>query len=607
MNSDLIIILSILAGTIALFILSKPRIDVVALMAITVLPFTGVITVNEALAGFANPGVVLIALLFVIGEGLSRTGVARKLGDLLATKAGNSETRLVALLMLAVVTLGSVMSTTAVTAIFIPVCLRLAKKSGFSPRRLLMPLAFAALTSGMGTLIATSSNLVVSNELMRQGHAGFGFFDITPIGIPIMVLAILYMFVARRWLSVGDAKSTVYLQQSSLLEWIDTYDLSGRMFRLRLGKGSSFAGKSVGELSLRSALGINIVAIERKSFFATELLQPTLKRRLMVGDVIFVDAPGLAVVEFVREFGLEQLPLQGAYFSDISQEIGMAELIVPEGSYLAGNTALNSKFRSRTGLTVIGLRRGTRDFVSNLLSEPLEVGDTLLTIGSWYDIGRINPEDSGALVVRLPTEQKEALPVTGRIYHALASLAITIALMASGVVSNVHAALIGCLLMGLSKCIDVTSAYRSIEWKTIILVVGMMPFALALQRTGGIDAAVSILKAVPHGPQPYLLLALLFAATMLLTLLISNAATAILMAPVGVTLANELGLSPYPFAMMVCLAASTAFMTPVASPVNMLVLTPGKFTFRDFFRIGAPFTVVVLIVSTFLVPIFLPF
>jgi di/tricarboxylate transporter len=302
------------------------------------------------------------------------------------------------------------------------------------------------------------------------------------------------------------------------------------------------------------------------------------------------------------------LPLAGGgrYFTDRSQDIGMVEVIVPAESKLVGQTVLDARMRSEYGLTVIGLRRGRTVHGHGLLEETLKIGDTLLLVGFWRDIARLQSEGTDLVVLNMPAELDQILPAASKAPHALAVLALVVGLMVSGVVPNVQAALIGCLLMGLLGCVDMNSAYRSISWQTLVLIVGMLPFSIALQRTGGVDLAADALTALVGEASPRLVLATLFVITALLGLFISNTATAVLMAPVALAIAGDLGASPYPFAMIVALAASAAFMTPVSSPVNTLVVGPGNYAFGDFVRVGVPFTVIVLVVSVILVPVLLP-
>lgn len=603
MSTELGIVLVLLCAAIAMFAINKPRMDAVALIMLTVLPLTGVITMSESLAGFGDPNIVLIAALFVFGDGLVRTGVARRLGDWLTAKAGSSETRLVVLLMLVVCALGSTMSSTAVTAIFIPVVLRISQRVGTAPSGLMMPLSFAALISGMTTLIATTPNLVVNGELIRHGEAGFEFFSFTPFGVPILVLGILYMLVARRWLTHRAADEEQGVHRPRLRDWVADYRLAEREYRVWVKDGSSLVGKTLDEARLRGAAGMRLLSIERNG----KILLPTAKTELQVSDILFVDLGDSKsdIGELRRRYELESLPLSGAYFTDLSQDIGMAEVIVPATSELLGETVVGAKFRNRYGLTVIGLRRGAVALERGLRSEELRVGDTLLVIGSWRAIRNLS-NSRDLVLFNLPAEFDEVLPAAGKAPQAVFCLLLVVALMVSGVVPNVQAALLGCLLLGALGCTDLASAYRSIDWKTLVLIVGMLPFSIALERTGGVDLAAKGLMAMTGGVGNHLMLATLFLITAVLGMFISNTATAILMAPVAIAVAQDMGASPYPFAMIVALAASTAFMTPVSSPVNTLVLTPGNYTFGDFVKIGVPFSLIALVVSVILVPWLLP-
>jgi di/tricarboxylate transporter len=604
---DLAIVLVLLAAAIAMFAANRPRLDVVALLMLTVLPFTGVITVGEALAGFSDPNIVLIAALFVIGDGLVRTGVARRLGDWLIVRARGNEVRLIVLLMAVVGGLGATMSSTAVTAIFIPVALRIAQSTGFPPSRLMMPISVAALISGMTTLVATAPNLVVNSELERHGIAGFRFFSFTPFGLPILVLGIVYMIFARRWLAgAGDAKAA---RRPGMADWIEEYGLAGREYRLRVTEGSPVVGRTLEELDLRATVGASLLAIERHRRFAREVLSPTAKTELEADDILLVDlyARDSNVEALRRKLALEEMPLGGAYFTDRSQELGMVEVIVPPNSDLVGKTVVEAKFRTRLGLSVIGLRRGLEAHGRGVRDEEIAAGDMLLLAGTWKDIEKLRSDGHELVVVNLPGEIDEVLPAPGKALYALASLALVVGLMVTGLVPNVQAALIGCLVMGAAGCIDLTSAYRSIDWKTIVLIVGMLPFSIALQRTGGVDLAAGTLRALAGNAGMHTVLAMLFALTALLGMFISNTATAVLMAPVAIVVAKDMQASPYPFAMIVALAASTAFMTPVSSPVNTLVVAPGRYAFADFVRVGVPFSLVVLAVCVFLVPLLLPF
>lgn len=608
MNPQLLLVLGLLGLCVALFIANKPRMDVVALLPVLILPLCGIITLPEALAGFSDPNVVLIGLLFIVGEGLVRTGIANKLGEFLLHHSGGSEARLLVLLMLAVSCLGAVMSSTGVVAIFIPVVLFVAEARKISPGRLMMPLSFAGLISGMLTLVGTAPNLVADSALRHAGFPGFSFFSFTPFGIAILASGILYLLIARRWLNRVAAGSPPRAPRRHLIDFVRDYDLAAHEHRLRILPGSPLAGQTLREVNARARGNANVVAIERSTGQRRELIEPRADSRLLTGDVLLIDyfddADAAAALASLK---LEALPLRGSYFTDQSRELGMAEVLIPPDSGLVGKNVIDAEFRSTHRLNVIGLRRHRKAVSGGHLEEPLHAGDTLLVIGKWRNIRELQKRKHDFLVLTLPAEYDHVAPESHRALHALACLALMMLLMITGWVPNALAALIACLLMGLTRCLDLESAYRSIPWPSLILIVGMMPFSAALQKTGGVDLAVNGLLHLSGDAEPRLLLGALFVLTAVIGLFISNTATAVLMAPIALNAAAAMGASPYPFVMAVALAASTAFMTPVSSPVNTLVMVPGGYRFGDFVRIGVPFAIMVLLITVLLLPWLLPF
>lgn len=359
MNPDLLWVLGLLAGAVTLFIIGKPRMDVVALLVLVALPLSGVLDLQQTLAGFSDANVILIAALFVIGDGLVRTGIAYRLGDWLVTKAGSSETRLLILLMLAVAGLGSVMSSTGVVAIFIPVVLGVAARLRIAPARLMMPLAFAGLISGMLTLVATPPNLVVHAEPRRAGLDGFGFFDLTPIGLAVLLLGIGYMLIARRWLVRMDAGEGGEPPRLTLADLAERYSLSERERRLQVRADSPLANQVLNELQLRRDHGINVIAIERRQRLRTLLLMANGNTLLEPGDVLLVDiaSPTIGLLGSYQALGLEPMPLPHSYFSLHAHELGLAEVALPPESQLPGKTIQELGFRSQHKLNVVGLRR----------------------------------------------------------------------------------------------------------------------------------------------------------------------------------------------------------------------------------------------------------
>jgi di/tricarboxylate transporter len=609
MNPQLALVLGLLGGCVAMFVTNRPRMDVVALLAMVVLPLAGIITIPEALAGFSDPNVILIAALFVVGEGLVRTGVANQIGDFLLKHSAGSETRLLVLLMLAAAGLGSVMSSTGVVAIFIPVVLLVANRRQLSPGRLMMPLAYAGLISGMLTLVGTAPNLVVDSALRHAGHAGFSFFSFTPFGVVILAAGIGYLLVARRWLNRSDKDRGTEGRRRQLMDFVEDYRLVGREYRMRIGKGSPLIDQTLESAGKNRRSEGNVVAIERKHGNRVDILEPRAGLQLLEGDVLLIDIaipPDEERAKELAELKLEPLHLRGRYFTDRSRDIGMAEVLLPPDSNLVGRTIIEATFRTRFRLNVIGLRRGREAVEGVIAEEKLRAGDTLLVIGRWKHILNLQKHPHDFVVLTLPTEMDEVAPAASKAPWALACLAMMVVLMVTGWVPNVVAALLACLLLGATRCLTLDAAYRAIQWPSLILIVGMMPFSAALQKTGGVDLAVQGLLQVFGNSEPSLLLAALFALTSLIGLFVSNTATAVLMAPIALSAAHALGLSPHPFAMTVALASSAAFMTPVSSPVNTLVMVPGKYRFGDFVKIGVPFTILVMILTVLLVPWLLP-
>jgi di/tricarboxylate transporter len=609
MSTELLMVLGLLVVAIIMFIIDRPRMDAVGLLVIVAMPLTGVVTITETISGFADSSVIVLAALFVVGASLVRTGVARAIGDWISGAAGGQEVRILVLLMLATAALGPLMGSTGVVALFVPIAQRISQASGVPPGRLMMPISVAALVSGMLTIVATPVNLVINAELERRGITPFGFFGFTPLGVPLLVLAILYMVLTRRFLPDGRSADAVTRAGPTLATWIAEYGLADREYRARVTAQSPLVGMRVGEVHA-AASGVNLLAIERTRRFITEMLPADPRTVIEAGDILFIDAMGAKdeAEQIARDQALELLPLNPGrtYFSDRSQEIGMVEVMLPPQSVLVGSTIREAGVRSEYGPTVIGLRRGRKVVAGDYTTETLRTGDTLLLIGFWRDLERLAAASEDVVVLNRPDEFREILPAAGRAPFALGTLAFMVGLMVSGVVPNVHAALVAALMMGLFRCIDLTSAYKAINWPSIVLIAGMLPFSTALQRTGAVDLAAELMLGAIGESSPRVVMAAMFAVTAALGLFISNTATAVLVLPLALAIAQDLGAAPYPFAMIVAIGASAAFMTPVSTPVNMLVVTPGGYAFGDFVKLGVPFTLIVLAVSVFLVPILAP-
>jgi di/tricarboxylate transporter len=593
---------------VLLFATGKVRMDAVALLVIVAFVLSGTLTLSEAFSGFSDPNVILIAALFIIGDGLVRTGVATSMGSWLVKVAGNSEIKMLVFLMLTVAGLGAFMSSTGVVAIFIPVVLSVCMRMNTSPSRLMMPLSFAGLISGMMTLVATPPNLVINSELLREGLQGFSFFSVTPIGLVVLLLGIAYMLLVRFMLP-GDDENQKHDKRRTFRDLIKEYRLNGRARRLAIRPGSPLVGQRLDDLKLRERYGANVIGVERWRRFRRVIVNVNGVSEFHARDVLLIDmsAADVDLRQFCTEQLLEPMVLRGEYFSDQALDVGMAEVSLIPDSELVGKTVREMEFRTRFGLNVVGMKRDAKAVDGAVVDETIVLGDILLVVGNWKQIAQLSQRGRDFVVHNMPIEVNDASPAHSQAPHAIFCLVLMVALMLTDEIPNPIAAIISCLLMGKFRCINAESAYKSIHWPSIILIVGMMPFALALQKTGGVDLVVKGLMEVGGGQGPYLMLICLFVMCATIGLFISNTATAVLMAPIALAAAKSMGVSPYPFAMMVAMAASAAFMTPVSSPVNTLVLGPGKYSFSDFVKIGVPFTVLVMVVCVVLIPVLFPF
>jgi di/tricarboxylate transporter len=609
-NGELIWVLSLLAIAVVLFATGKVRMDAIALMVIVAFVLSGTLTLNEAFSGFSDPNVILIAALFIIGDGLVRTGVATKMGAWLVSVAGNSETKMLIYLMLTVAGLGAFMSSTGVVAIFIPVVLSVSARMNTSPSRLMMPLSFAGLISGMMTLVATPPNLVVNSELLREGLHGFSFFSVTPIGLVVLILGIVYMLAVRFMLKTDNGDSARDgRKRSTFRDLIREYHLTGRARRLAIRPGSPMIGQRLDDLKLRERYCANVIGVERWRRFRRVIVNVNGVSEFRARDVLLIDmsASDVDLRQFCGEQMLEPMVLRGEYFADQALDVGMAEVALIPDSEMMGKTVREIAFRTRFGLNIVGMKRDGKAMDGSVVDEPLQLGDILLVVGNWRQIALLAKRGRDFVVLNMPVEVDDASPAHSQAPHAIFCLVLMVALMLTDEIPNPIAAIIACLLMGKFRCINAESAYKAIHWPSIILIVGMMPFALALQKTGGVDLVVKGLMDVAGGEGPYLMLGCLFVMCAAIGLFISNTATAVLMAPIALAAAESMGVSPYPFAMVVAMAASAAFMTPVSSPVNTLVLGPGKYSFSDFVKIGVPFTILVMVVCVLLIPVLFPF
>lgn len=485
LKQELFWVMALLVFAIWQFIQNKLRMDVVALIVMLFFSLTNILSVKEVLAGLSDPNVVLIALLFIVGEGLVRTGVANQVSDWLMRVSGASETKVLVLLMLCIAGLGSFMSSTGIVAIFIPVVLAICSGMGISPRRLMMPLSVAGLISGMMTLIATPPNLVAHSELVKSGFEGFNFFSFTPIGLIILVMGIGYMLIARRWLDNGEQSNThSQAQKFSMSQLIEEYQLKERAKMVLVEADSDCVGKSIGQLNLRIEQGLNIIAIQRTKRFRKITVSASVNEIFQPKDILLLDTAldDETYQQRCEQLKLRPIELKGEYFSSQYRSVGMAEISVMPEAECIGKTIRELKFRSRYHLSIVGLKRGDEIIQEELLDTPLKFGDILLVMGVWQQIHRMDDDHRDFFLLRDPAESKNAPPALSQAPHALFSVLTMVLLMITGIVPNVMAALIACLMLGKFRCVDMKSAYDSIHMPSIVLIVGMMPFSIALQK-----------------------------------------------------------------------------------------------------------------------------
>ena len=452
MNPDGWIVLAILAAAIVAFASNRLRVDAVGLGVLLALAVSGILTAGEAVAGFSDSSVLMIGGLFIIGEALVTTGVAAALGAWLARVGHGSETRLIVLLMLVVASIGAFMSSTGIVAIFIPIVLGLVAKTGASRTRLMMPLSVAALISGLLTLIATPPNLVVSAALTSRGLDALGFFELTPIGMAVLAVAIIYMVTAgRRLLDRPEPKADQ--AGVSFGEFLASYGLIDQLRALRIEPGSSLIGRTVGEAKVRTRYGVTLVAIARQRGTTSGVLPALADTVMRSGDLLAVAAPADLLDRFAEAEHLRVEPIDDRLRAAAGQEVGVAEVMLAPDASLIGKTLREGQFRSRRGLTVLAIKHRGHVVDGNLIDTPLNFGDLMLVAGGWPLIARLQEDPGEFVVLRLPQELKSIAPARARAPIALGILAAMIAIMTAGLLSNVIAVLLAALAVVGTGCV----------------------------------------------------------------------------------------------------------------------------------------------------------
>ncbi len=606
MTTDMLFVFALLATTIILFILDKIRMDIVALLVVAALALSGIITPAETVSGFGQSIVVMIAALFVVGEALFRTGVAAAVGNWLLRVGGNNEVRLLLFLLPAVAVLSAFMSSTGAVALFIPVVLSMSRKAKLNPSRLLMPLAFASLIGGMLTLIGTPPNIVVSGEMQRAELPPFGFFDFTPLGLIILVIGMAYLiFVARHLLPKSEIRDPEN-PHPTLQAFAERYGVADHLHRIYLPASCTLAGKTVAEAGLRTHYEVTVFGIQRRGRLMSTLM-PVLSHTIVnASDTLMVYGKADDIARLCRETGVQSQGFPAGESERLNQEFGFAEVLLRASSNLKGKTVKEGHFREKFKLSVIGIRREGSPLATEFDGEPLAFGDTLLLAGGWRYIESLD-QQRDFVVLETPAEMTE-VPARGqKAPMALGIMALMLIAMVSGALPNLTAILLAALAMVLTGCVTMEESYRSLNATSLVLIAGMLPLALAMKKSGALELIVDQLITALGSSDPMMLCAGLFVLTSVLSQFISNTATTVLVAPIALAAAQGVGLNPEPLMMTVAIAASTAFATPIASPVNTLVLAPGNYRFIDFVKVGVPLQLLVMAVTLVVTPMIFPF
>lgn len=614
----MIITLVILALSAIFFMAGKIRSDLIALCSLILLVLFGILTPAEALSGFSNSVVIMMVGLFVVGGAIFQTGLAKMVSGKIMQAAGKNQLRLFLLVMLVTSFVGAFVSNTGTVALMLPIVVSLAKGADMSPSRLLMPLAFASSMGGMLTLIGTPPNLVIQETLENAGMEALSFFSFTPVGIVCIVVGILVLIPMSKWFLSGKRRSgeeeeSVHRTTEELLR---EYQLEQRLFRVQVPSSASYCGKMVQELNISEKYGVGILEIRRKistrrHFFNNIYEHITAGPHTVIqgDDILYLSGDAAQVARMVEENGLWQLDtIYNRSEAENMSQTGIAEVVLLPNSSLQNVAVRDCGFREKFKINILGIQRNDAYYVHDLRDFRMHSGDALLVQGEWNDIARMSKEQNDWVVLGQPVEQEAKVTIDRKAPVAAAIMLTMILAMVFDWVPAVMAVIIAAVLMVFTGCLrSVEDAYRTINWESIVLIAAMMPMSLALEKTG---ASAGISTALVSGLGEYGPLALLagiYFTTSLMTMFISNTATAVLLAPIAMQSALSLGVSPYPYLFAVTVAASMCFASPFSTPPNALVMSAGKYTFMDYVKVGLPLQLIMGIVMIFILPLLFPF
>lgn len=612
--------LIILAVTAVFFVIGKIRSDIVALCSLILLMAFGILTPTEALSGFSNSVVIMMVGLFVVGGAVFQTGLAKMISGKIMHLAGDNETRLFLLVMLTTTAIGAFVSNTGTVALMLPIVVSMAAKGNISASRLLMPLAFASSLGGMLTLIGTPPNLVIQEALANAGYGTLGFFSFTPVGIIAIAIGIIVLMPLSKWLLSNKDKdgSKKKKRTKSLQELVDEYHLADQLTRYVIPKGSELNDKTLMELDIQNRYNLSVMEIRRekrgRNGWIRDVSQKMAgpKTRFMEGDIIYLSGEPGQMERFATDYKLKQPVTKqrgNAQNKMDFYDIGIAELVIMPNTTLQNHKIKESGFRSKYNINIVAVRRNGNYILNNLAEVSLHAGDVLLVQGTWANISRLTHEDEHWVVLGQPLAEAEKVTLD---YKAPLAAIIMLAMIAMMVfdfipIEPVTAVMIAGVLMVLTGCFrNVEAAYKTINWETIVLIAAMMPMSVALEKTGASAMISQSLVSGLGAYGPYALLAGIYFTTSLLTMFISNTATAVLMAPIALSSALGLHLNPTAFLFAVSLGASMCFASPFSTPPNALVMQAGRYTFMDYVKVGLPLQIIIGIVMVFVLPLLFP-
>ena len=619
----MIITLVILAIASALFVSGRFRSDIIALCSLIALMVCGILTPEEALSGFSNNVIIMMVGLFVVGGAIFQTGLAKMISSRILKLAGNSELKLFLLVMLVTASIGAFVSNTGTVALMLPIVVSLANNARTNPSRLLMPLAFASSMGGMMTLIGTPPNLIISDTLSHAGYEPLSFFSFTPVGAICIITGTLVLLPLTKWFLSRKEKSDQNAGTGkSLTQLAKEYRLSSNLYRLSVPSDSKALGRTIVDLDVRNVYHLNVLEIRRIDTEQHKFLKTVTQKQasantiIKSGDVLYVTGNISSVNRFAEDFGLELMDEHSAELASASQKklafynIGIAEILLMSSSKIVNMRVKEAGFRDKFNVNVLGIKRRKEYILNNLGNTVMHSGDVLLVQGAWPDIARLSKDDTEWVVLGQPLEEAQKVTLD---YMAPVAAIIMVAMIAMMVfdfipVAPVTAVMIAAMLMVMTGCFrNVEAAYKTINWETIVLFAAMLPMSLALEKTGVSDYIANALAGGLGTYGPMLMMAGIYFATSLMTMFISNTVTAVLMAPIALQSATQIGVSPVPFLFAVAVAASMCFASPFSTPPNALVMKAGQYTFMDYIKVGLPLQVIMGIVMVIVLPLLFPF